>query len=980
MPSNFTGLAVIWYDHTTNYTTFDDIKLDVVGLPLFSDSGSGEVNACIITLKAPYGRRITTLDPISIDEFDRFEITLTDIAGNPYSRFFEVQKIIPGSDKDVGTILSLECIGIEYHTQMGHFSRQFWFASSFLPSKIAGDTYNDNRGTTQPILSGHDVTYDPDTEIGNDLPKFTQGIYDYGINPAYFYDIWMDLVDRQGASAAGGGVFDFFELGFDTPDVTSINFRCFSSGSSPESKTGNPEPVTIEKTLSVNPSEIEADIENQTGTISYVVGDSRAGALQKGREVYNSGIFQFTFRPEWDIAISYLTDARVKYMGQHYKSLVDSNLGNTPPGPTSCTADVDSNWEQIDMSDEFGDSNQYSEWTEDKAALILNGMCKPDDVSFAAGVFTSTGAGAFDGNIVINANGFFRTYVDDHAIGVGGVPSQGLSTAYSYAGGFGFPRGFRFLNEGTGLFNSGAVDLNGVEFEDSIVEVITNPDPNIEGLIFTVKYKFDSTLDKMQTVVMRENKMFQWNDTGSTFSDITTSDLGADCLHPFTTIRNTTSFDPKPTETDCAKFPDVTKDGTTFATNIDSAIEIVYDFNSVIADRITNQSAYQTHGAWFNLRFPYPVSTFNGIIEGVGDIYGGGINSVAEGINEPATLDISNMGRTPDGKLGYNQEDSDRLSKIVTFSLALGLKIEGRNPLDGTLFTLDGRAQIRILMGDTEDNVWSFDFELTSTDGAMYPIDTQISAYNVIRNNKPRFFRLNNLADLINPKEIDNQNIFEQRNIKWIVIQHQDQYDDFGRFAPEGNLNDLSNTSLSAALGGRITLTIDDLHFKKALVVNSGVDTIKNLEPEMVHRQDIMLFDQAQEVADSNLQIEQFRHKEFDIVTTGKSIFDIKFGDSFFLKNRRLVSDADKPITSAPAWSPSTNYVIGDHVTESATIFECIKDNINNIPPNAEFWTATDNELNTIKLVAKKIEYSISRPPAGRGGLERRIKGVKRFT
>jgi len=979
MPSNFKNFSVILYHADTGYTTSTNITKDVIGLPLFSDSGSGEVNSCKLNIKAPYGRRITSTTPKSVNQFDRIGITMNDLEGNTYLRFFEFKTILPDSNKDTGTTVEFDCSGIEYHTMMGKFSRQFWFSSAFLPAKTVGDVYNSNRGTSQPILSGHDVVYDPDSEIGNNLPKFTNGIYDYGINPAYFYDIWLDLIDRQKISGAGGGIFDFLELGFDTPDVNSIKFRAFSSGSSPESKTGSPEPVTVFRSSKVNVAEAEGILENQTGTISYVVGDSKSGSLQKGREIYNSGIFQFKFRPEWNGTIRYVIDAKVKYLGQHYKSLVDNNFNNTPPGPTSCVADEDSFWTQIDMSDEFGDSAQYSEWTDDKVALILNGIAKPDAVTVLSGEYTSTGAAFFDGNVIINANGFFRTLVDDHAIGTGGVPSQGLTTKYSYAGGFGFPRGYSFLNEGTGLFGVGDKDVNGLLFEDSVVSVQNNPNPDDEGLLFIVKYKLDSTVDKMQIGVLREGKMFEWDDGTTTLNDITDSDLGSDCFHQFSTMKNVTSFDPKPSEIDCAKFPDVTKDGTPFEKNIKSAIEIVYDFNSVIDDRLADKEAYQRHGAWFNIRFPYPVSTFNDIVEGVGDIYGGGKNSLVDGVNEPATLDISNMGYTPDGKLGYNQEDSDRLFKLTTFSGVLGLKIEVRDPITGTLGVLDGTAQIRILMGDTDDNVWSFDYELHDTDGTLIPFDTPISAYQVIRNNKPRYFKLNGLVDLINPKEIDNNNILESRNIKWIVIQHQDQYDDFGRYAPEGNLEDLSNTSLPAWLGGRITLTIDDLHFKKSLVVNSGVDTSKNLEPDMIQRQDIMLRDQAEEVADSQLQIEQFPHKEFNITTTGREIFNIRFGDSFYLKNRRLVIESEKPITSAASWSNSTNYIIGDHVVESSVLYECVKKNINNVPPNVTFWKQTDTELNTIKLVAKKIEYSISRPAAGSGGLQRRMKGVKRF-
>jgi len=964
----------------------------VVGIPLFTDNGSGEINTATIHVKAPYGKYITSTSPKPLDEFDRISIALDDRSGNSYLRFFEIQKLIPTSDKDTGTILEIDCIGIEYHTQMAHFSKQFWFSSAARPAEIVGDTYNDNKGTAQPTLNNISRTsgYNPNTGVGNGLPTFTQGIYDYGVSPAYCYDVWMDLIDRQIDPAGGGGVRDFFELGFDTPSVNVLDFRGFISGSSPESKTSNNTPVTIETTTTINPSETEGDIENATGTISYVMGDPRAGALQRGREIYNSGLFQFIYRPEWNVAISYNVSALIKYKGKHYISLIANNLGNTPPftaatGPTSCTADGNSNWLQVDMGDRFGDTNQYSEWTDDKVAVILNGMCKPDATVVASGVYTSTGAGAFDGNIVINAHGFFRTWVSDRAVGSGGTPSQGLSASYEYAdaiGSINFPRGYRFLNVGTGIFASGHVDVNGVSVENSVIEVVENPDPNKDDTVYQVKYQLDSTTDKMQIVVFRENKMFQWNNSTTDFTDITTEDLGADCLHPFTTMKNTTSFDPKPSETNCQKFPDVTKAAGTFAKNIDSAIEIVYDFNSVINDRLTNQAAYQTHGAWFNMQFPYPVSTFNSITEGVGDIYGGGVNSATDGINEPATLDISNMGYTPSGKLGYNQTDSTRLSKLVTFSFALGLKIEGRNPLNGTLSTVDGTANIRVLMGDTNDNVWSFDFELITTDGTMYPIDTEISAYNTIRNNKPRFFTLKDLADLLNPKEIDNQNIFESRNIKWIAIQHQDQYDEFGRYAPEGNLNDLSNTSLNAAFGGKITLTIDDLHFKKALVVNSGQASTRNLEPDIIQRQDIMLFDQANEVAISNFLIEQHRHKEFDTATTGSSLFDIRFGDSYFLKNTRLVNDADKNEPPADAWVTATEYEVGDKVTEATIKYQCIKDHTSgaaNKPPNAEFWVVLPNKVpNTIKLVAKKIEYSISRPAAGRGGVERRIKGVER--
>ena len=73
----------------------------------------------------------------------------------------------------------------------------------------------------------------------------------------------------------------------------------------------------------------------------------------------------------------------------------------------------------------------------------------------------------------------------------------------------------------------------------------------------------------------------------------------------------------------------------------------------------------------------------------------------------------------------------------------------------------------------------------------------------------------------------------------------------------------------------------------------------------------------------------QFRHQQFDTVTEG--LFDINFGDTFYLRNTELVN-------------------------------------------------ASDNGDNTIKLVAKNITYTIDKTPQGPGGFLRTITGVKRFS
>jgi len=64
MPTNFKNLVVTWYDATDTYSTNANITGDVVGIPLFTDNGSGEINTATIHVKAPYGKYITSTSPV----------------------------------------------------------------------------------------------------------------------------------------------------------------------------------------------------------------------------------------------------------------------------------------------------------------------------------------------------------------------------------------------------------------------------------------------------------------------------------------------------------------------------------------------------------------------------------------------------------------------------------------------------------------------------------------------------------------------------------------------------------------------------------------------------------------------------------------------------------------------------------------------------------------------------------------------------
>ena len=95
-----------------------------------------------------------------------------------------------------------------------------------------------------------------------------------------------------------------------------------------------------------------------------------------------------------------------------------------------------------------------------------------------------------------------------------------------------------------------------------------------------------------------------------------------------------------------------------------------------------------------------------------------------------------------------------------------------------------------------------------------------------------------------------------------------------------------------------------------------------------------MTFKQLQNDAQSELEKEQFQLRQFQIETAGEKMFDLKFGDSFFFQNDRLVNEDDD--TTAP-------------------------------------------DVKKIKLVARHIQYNFTSPGTGEGGFTRTLTSVKRF-
>jgi len=290
-------------------------------------------------------------------------------------------------------------------------------------------------------------------------------------------------------------------------------------------------------------------------------------------------------------------------------------------------------------------------------------------------------------------------------------------------------------------------------------------------------------------------------------------------------------------------------------------------------------------------------------------------------LSEPATIDTENMHFTHDGERGFNHglssADYGQLNALMFW-----IKFRAALPL----FQLpEGDFKFRAYLNDTSDNVLFQDF-IVPHNGVWEAINLPLSSFQTYRGRKPIEHVL---SSLIPPKALSPANVFEQRNLKSIVIQCQEAYDKDGRYHPADSGNRLNTYALAGNLGQALTMTmhIDALRFGKPLLAVTDKVTERYISTDE-EEPTITNYNQLFNDARAKLEKIRFIRKQFDVATSGR--YDIRAGHSLFLENADLISDAD-------------------------------------------------DGVNTIKLVGKRIEYSITKPKGGSGGFQRVIQGVRRL-
>jgi len=643
---------VVTHYSEKNSFAAQDITDAVNELPMFTDSVGTQVKTARILINANRGHFIrdarggeTGFPTNKIDHRDRIRIVSLDgsgVGGQAYDEVFDVVKKVPTKSNERGTELQLDLIHIGRWLQKINYIKPHFFTTPDVVWEDIGNYYNDNRGTQAPTLTGFLVT-----DSTNNLTKQGTHHFDYGINEEFCLDRFGEVADIQGSPGTSGGVLDFFDfrVNSNAASVTTMEIDVFSSGS-PSSGSE----VTIDTSLdgTVNSGDTDGGIEEEVATVIHAWGANGEGTLPTNYSRFKSRQIllptdkgkdsQF---PNHVVALQYLNGGIV--------AATDGLVYQANKTTTATPPDGAVDWIQLTPANYYGDTIQYSTWTDDKRLFYKNSGADPTGLE---GHFT--GGAQFDINIVINDDTTFRTWVDMRATTdtVGTTHGTNIKTEYLYPSNTLYS-GLRVLVRGTGTDGFAG-------FTNKIIEY--------DGTAWRVKYEAgDDIKNSFQCAVLDEARLWMWDNDGlgggsGVWNDITSKDNGSDCFHYYADILSGDSI-----HIDASTGLEFT------GNNNDSAVKSKFSWSPINAwsDNFFNSRVskdYYECGAWLCLRIPFPISTF-AIGEDVGEIYGG--SNANEKVPQ---IDAQNMHLTHDGLRGFNNglssEDYGQLAAIDFFTFS----------------------------------------------------------------------------------------------------------------------------------------------------------------------------------------------------------------------------------------------------------------------------------------------------------------------
>lgn len=631
--------------------------------------------------------------------------------------------------------------------------------------------------------------------------------------------------------------------------------------------------------------------------------------------------------PTYDPTQTYAPNFRIGYQGVAYSANVSVPPGQPPPNATY--------WSALTIN--------YSLWTNNKAVVTQNSCSNPDHTvgqqspAFSAPAFP-------DGNLVIrdrmNQNEsnfiFFRDFVLVRAKNDSDIKSDSRMKHYLMgANNDTFYVGFTVLVDSSLGPVGGAFvgeDIYGNPYSDSIVQF-----DGYEWVVLRVPAVGD------QVGVLFEGKVYEYNNSPISnqnyfgnaaeatptwsyksrngtavgpysWMDVSGTAGGNDCFHAPSAIesvegllatsvngqdyssyiansalRITYQFSLADATYQAAQtlWDKLTQTATKFLSTLGKA-QVNSEFTFSTAEILsTFEQQFYNYGWWYALPFPYPLTSFNGITEGVGGLYG---YSIASNPSEFSGLNLLNPDYSHAGEPGFNHYNVSDMGGPFTgmqFYFLFNILLNGaEQPFQGNIpFTMTIYDDLR--------NVWRADFTYRML-GDPQLIQLQFSQFTI---NRPSRIPIqidtvvSNFVDIISPAELLLQNIFETKKVRLITIQLKQSYDEYERFNP-ASLDTFIRT-LEAGFVGTVSFqgTIDGFGLVKAPFVSSGIVLDRVINPPPIDAPNVRNYIQLKSIAMAESQIAGFPFEQYTVVRHGKCEFDVE--QSVYLNIPDLINESD---------------------------------------------------------------------------------------
>ena len=873
-----TSLRVDLIPRAGGYKDSTDISAWVLGVPRFTDTGLDQVNSAVLVLDSPEGEFLVRTGgdaPPIIRHNDHFRIRCRAENGTAYDREFEFAPVDGAlaveESAERGRIINLRVLGIEYHTQkIMYVGTHRWTGGRQVVRDIV-DRYNESIGAEQPQMVIGDI---------GDVPSWTRNTYPYDTTPMSVHDRLRDVALSFGAPVDGGGILDFFTVGFETGGSTHnrilLNMRSLGYH---YTRVGADDIYQVSQILVAENDEDRKKTGFSPARANRIVGhfDTTSGTLPTNASRFAGLVDRYNLLPVWQSDVEYPVGAEVRAPGTSpaergpvYRARREGS-GNPVSNGTF--------WETVSFAGFVG-GIQYTPWTDDKHALWRNSGVAPNLTSYF-------GNSVPDFNIVIKDSTYWQVPVDvaasrsseipDYLLYPGRVPYRGLTV----------------------LVVGGRDDFE--KFRNRIIMY--------EGKDIGWRVKYEGFEGGSRALEEATGIVWEWDQADHRLAWFPTADSDAyACLHPVDImtnvdgiIRNLGNNNRRTAVAGSWTLAPITsryKDGRILAELGTLATGLAGRVIAFLVSNIRNgetgatgvaelNPAWHKYGQSLRIKFPFPCNDSGGISEDVGQLYGGtGSNP------EPATVDITNMTHTSSGRRGFNNDESEDLGRLGSVSFAIA--INRYRMVDGRRVRIAApNTRIRSSIRDMRDNLVVSDF-VVPFDGKYEPITLGFAGYRPYLARAPK----TRVDYIIPPREIEQANEFrwhEIRDFTWTIMT---PYDDHGRFDPLGEgletladdsvnyFRDFGQAFVAHFTGSVVEMAIDNFHFNKQLIAVSPPDRSWNQE-RVIRVPDIFSYQSARNYVLSEQERTRFPKADFDLSVRGD--FRLRYGEEFLYENNRVI-------------------------------------------------------------------------------------------